>query len=102
MNYSLSMNVMKDFTDPAAAFTGDIRHGFISLSVGNNVKREERIKKLYFCKECRYIFPSPAIPGRCPDCGAKHVRKASAREMEEYRWFQEIIREEIRLGVISG
>ena len=60
------------------------------------------MKKMCFCEECRYIFLSPAIPGRCPDCGGRGVRKASAGEREEYRRFQKIIREEIRLGVISG
>ncbi len=60
------------------------------------------MKRICFCEECRYIFLSPVIPGRCPDCGGRRVRKASARERKEYRHFQKIIREEIRLGVISG
>ena len=34
MNDSLAMNEMKDFTDLAAAFTGDIQHGFISRAEG--------------------------------------------------------------------
>ena len=34
MNDSLAMNEMKDFTDLAAAFTGDIQHGFISRAKG--------------------------------------------------------------------
>ena len=60
------------------------------------------MKKLCFCESCRYMFPSPVIPVRCPDCGGMRVRKASGREMEEYRRFQKIILEEIRLGVIPG
>ena len=34
MNDSLAMNEMKEFTDLAAAFTGDIQHGFISRAEG--------------------------------------------------------------------
>ena len=60
------------------------------------------MKKICFCRDCRYMFMAPVIPGRCPDCGGKGVRKASGRETEEYRRFQKIIREEIRLGVIPG
>lgn len=55
-----------------------------------------------FCVECRFIFPFSHLPGACPDCGAKKVRYASYKERHEYKQFQEIIREEIRLGVIPG
>lgn len=55
-----------------------------------------------FCEECRYLFSSALLPGNCPDCGAKKVRYASHKERHEYRHFQKIIKEEIRLGVIPG
>ena len=58
--------------------------------------------KICTCDRCRYIFPSPVVPCRCPDCGGKGVRIASPEEIRQYRRFQEIIREEIRLGVIPG
>ena len=51
------------------------------------------------CKQCRYIFRYPLLPSRCPDCGAEAVRKATDAEVQEYRRMQEILREEIRLGI---
>lgn len=60
------------------------------------------MKRICFCEDCRYMFPAPVIPGQCPDCGGKHVRKASIMETEEYRRLRKIILEEIRLGVIPG
>ena len=58
--------------------------------------------KICICDKCHYLFDSPAIPGRCPDCGEKEVRSASRGEIRQYQRFREIIREEIRLGVIPG
>ena len=58
--------------------------------------------KICTCNKCRYIFSCRVIPGRCPDCGEGGVRAASPEEIRQYRRFREIIREEIRLGVISG
>lgn len=50
---------------------------------------------LYHCTCCRYTFPSPHRPGRCPDCGkvlnaAKRpaVRIATWQESEEYLLLQ--------------
>ncbi len=58
--------------------------------------------KICTCHQCRYIFASSVIPARCPDCGGGSVSPASGKELEQYRRFQKIIREEIRLGVIPG
>ena len=64
--------------------------------------RKEHMMKLCTCKECRYIFPAPYRPASCPDCGKQAVRDADETEIRDYRRFREIIREEIRLGVIPG
>lgn len=64
--------------------------------------RKEHKMKLCTCKECRYIFPAQFLPVACPDCGKQAVRDADEQESRDYRRFQEIIREEIRLGVITG
>ena len=58
--------------------------------------------KIYTCDHCRYIFPARLLPAGCPDCGKDQVRSADEKEIREYRHFREIIREEIRLGVIPG
>ena len=58
--------------------------------------------KICTCHQCRYIFANPIIPARCPDCGGENVGPASGKEVEQYRRYREIIREEIRLGVIPG
>ena len=58
--------------------------------------------KICTCRKCRYIFTAPVIPSRCPDCGGKDILKASGHEVEQYRRFREIIREEIRMGLIPG
>ena len=39
MYYSPAMDEIKDFTDLAAAFTGDIRHGFISRVEGSGMEK---------------------------------------------------------------
>ena len=39
MYYSPAMDEIKDFTDLAAAFTGDIRQGFISQAEGNGMEK---------------------------------------------------------------
>ena len=39
MYYSPAMDEIKDFTDLATAFTGDIRHGFISQAEGNGMEK---------------------------------------------------------------
>lgn len=39
MYYSPAMSEIKDFTDLAAAFTGDIRHGFISQAEGSGMEK---------------------------------------------------------------
>ena len=54
------------------------------------------------CKSCRYTFRCLLLPVRCPDCGAEAVRKATAREIRDYRHIQRILEKEIRTGLWAG
>ncbi len=55
--------------------------------------------KICTCEACRYTFRYPIIIPRCPDCGKGPVRKANKDEIRTYLRNQEIIAEEIRLGI---
>ena len=58
--------------------------------------------KICTCDSCHYIFMYPLLPLSCPDCGKEAVRLASAGEVKEYWKNQEIIEEEIRMGLIKS
>ena len=36
------------------------------------------------CEKCRFVFESPALLDRCPDCGYGPVRIATEKESMEY------------------
>lgn len=54
------------------------------------------------CEKCRYTFQFPLLPLRCPDCGKEMVRLSTDKEIKEYWRMQEILKEEISLGVIPA
>ena len=56
--------------------------------------------KICTCENCRFTFRYPILPLACPDCGKKDsVRLATEKEHADYYKMQEIIKEEIRLGL---
>ena len=56
--------------------------------------------KICTCENCRFTFSYPILPLACPDCGKKDsVRLATEKEQADYYKMQEIIKEEIRLGL---
>ena len=56
--------------------------------------------KICTCENCRFTFRYPLLPLACPDCGKKDtVRPATEKEITDYWYMQEIIKEEIRLGL---
>ena len=56
--------------------------------------------KICTCANCRFTFRYPLLPLACPDCGKKDaVRAATEKEIADYWYMQEIIKEEIRLGL---
>ena len=56
--------------------------------------------KICTCENCRFTFRYPLLPLACPDCGKKDaVRAATEKEIVDYWYMQEIIKEEIRLGL---
>ena len=58
--------------------------------------------KICTCDSCHYIFMYPLLPLSCPDCGKDAVRPATVEEIKEYWKNQEIIEEEIRMGLIKS
>ena len=54
------------------------------------------------CEACRYIFRSPIVLLRCPDCGKDAVREAAAKEIRQFHIKQEIIRKEVQLGIYAA
>jgi Zn finger protein HypA/HybF involved in hydrogenase expression len=55
--------------------------------------------KVCTCENCRFTFRYPILPLACPDCGHDAVRLATEKELSDYYKMQEIIKEEIRLGL---
>jgi Zn finger protein HypA/HybF involved in hydrogenase expression len=55
--------------------------------------------KICTCENCRFTFRYPVLPLACPDCGQDAVRLATENELSDYYKMQEIIKEEIRLGL---
>ena len=55
--------------------------------------------KICTCENCRFTFRYPLLPLACPDCGKYAVRLATEKEVADYWRMQEIIKEEIRLGL---
>lgn len=46
----------------------------------------EDLEEYFFtCEACRYTFIANTDVLRCPDCGKLKVRKASAKEIGEYK-----------------
>ena len=58
--------------------------------------------KLYTCDQCRYTFLYPLKAQACPDCGREAVRPATEKETDDYNCMQEILQEEIRLGLYAA
>ena len=58
--------------------------------------------KICTCQACRYIFMYPLVPLSCPDCGKEAIRQATEEEESQYWHNQEIIEEEIRMGLIES
>ena len=56
--------------------------------------------KICTCEKCRYTFQFPLVPLNCPDCGKENVRIATEKETKDYWKSQEILSEEIKLGLI--
>ena len=44
--------------------------------------------KIYKCISCRYLFEYPHKPERCPDCGKRLVKIATAEEQKEYHQYR--------------
>ena len=42
----------------------------------------------FTCNECKYTFEAEQIPEQCPDCGKIAVRKATEKEIEEYKQYR--------------
>ena len=62
MYYSPAMDEIKDFTDLAAAFTGDIRHGFISRVEGSGMEKSKfNTKAYYHILSIKYPFKKKLI-----------------------------------------
>ena len=55
--------------------------------------------KICTCENCHFTFRYPLLPLACPDCGKDAVRLATEKEVADYWRMQEIIKEEIRLGL---
>lgn len=56
---------------------------------------EELAESFFTCDACRYTFTANADVERCPDCGMVKVRKASSKEIDEYKRIRlEIAQEE--------
>ena len=58
--------------------------------------------KICTCDSCHYIFMYPLLPLSCPDCGKDAVGPGTVEEVKEYWKSQEIIEEEIRIGLIKS
>lgn len=56
---------------------------------------EDLEESFFTCEACRYTFIVNEDVERCPDCGKVKVRKASAKEIDEYKRIRlEIAQEE--------
>ena len=44
--------------------------------------------KVYKCISCRYLFEHSHKPERCPDCGKRLIRIATAEEQKEYHQYR--------------
>lgn len=56
---------------------------------------EDLTDSIFICEACRYTFIANADMERCPDCGKAKVRKASSKEIDEYKRIRlEIAQEE--------
>ena len=56
---------------------------------------EDLEESFFTCEACRYTFIANEDVERCPDCGKVKVRKASSKEIVEYKRIRlEIAQEE--------
>ena len=56
---------------------------------------EDFAESFFTCEACRYTFIANKDVKRCPDCGKVKVRKASSKEIDEYKRIRlEIAQEE--------
>ena len=56
---------------------------------------EDLEESFFTCEACRYTFIANDDVERCPDCGTVKVRKASSKEIDEYKRIRlEIAQEE--------
>ena len=56
---------------------------------------EDLEEPFFTCEACRYTFIANEDVERCPDCGKLKVRKASSKEIDEYKRIRlEIAQEE--------
>ena len=44
---------------------------------------------IYTCDDCRYTFEWIGAAEQCPDCGKRHIRKASEKEKADYLAYSE-------------
>ncbi len=58
--------------------------------------------KIYRCENCRYTFLYPLKPRFCPDCGSQTIRNATEGEKKECHREQQVLAEEIRLGLYAS
>lgn len=47
-----------------------------------------RIKMIYTCEKCKFLFEAEIEVTQCPDCGKFEVRPASQQEINEYARYQ--------------
>lgn len=50
----------------------------------------------YICDECKYQFIKTEDTDRCPDCGKKSIREATAQEVEEFVKIQNELKAETK------
>lgn len=59
------------------------------------MRLEDLEESFFTCEACRYTFIANEDVERCPDCGKVKIRKASSKEIDEYKRIRlEIAQEE--------